>query len=205
MEKLRQYLNKPYKKNSLKEIYDFLLEEEKNIMYYYNEASKIFNLNLNDKNQNGIAFNDLINKESTANNLFSLYEILMKLIGGLLIKKQLFMIMEMRKSLLSMNSSKARRYISHGTRQILRKEYQLNLLSQIEKEKYDIKRIQVSNSLVDKINGIIPILYFICNVKSKDKDRTNLNNKKRDNTENVLLALYYANQRLFEVTENEIK
>ncbi|CRG85084.1 fam-j protein [Plasmodium relictum] len=133
--------------------------------------------------------------------------------------------MKIRKSLLSMNSSSTRKYISHKTRKILSKEHQLNLLSQIEKEKCkiekiklnirnlylfvttkdDIRGIQVSNSLINKIKGIISTLCFICNATSKDKDRTNLNKKKKDNTENVLLALYYANQRLFKVTENEIQ
>ncbi|CRG84723.1 fam-j protein, partial [Plasmodium relictum] len=222
-EKLKQYLNKPYKKNSLKAIYDFLLEEEKCILWYYNEASKIFNLNLYDKNENGISFNDLINKESAANNLFSLYETLVKLIGASFIKKQLFIIMKIRKSLLNMNSLKKRKGVSYETKEILTEELQLKLLSQIETEKckmekvklnmvnlrlfasvkYDMKNIQASNDLKNKIKEIISVLNFVHNIIYKNKERNNFNHEEMDNTENILLALYYANQRFIKLTEKE--
>ncbi|CRG85823.1 fam-j protein [Plasmodium relictum] len=221
-EKLKPYINKPYKQNSLEAIYNFLLEEEGSIMYYYNEAFKFFKLNLSDKNKERMLFNDLINNKDTANNLFSVYETLMKLIGGLFIKRQLTIIMNIRRSLFSINSLGKRKNIS-GVK-ILNKEYQLYLLSQIEKEKCkmeniklnirnlylfvttkdEIKHIQVSDSLINKINGILSILRFICKVVYKDEDKTNLKIKKA-RMENILLALYYANQRLSEFTENKIQ
>ncbi|CRG84187.1 fam-j protein [Plasmodium relictum] len=223
--KLELYMNKPYKKNSLKAIYNFLLEEEKDATRYYNEASKIFNLNLTDKNKESILFDDLINNESIIDNLFSVHETLIKLIGGLFIKKQLTIIMNTRKLLLSMNSLKKRKDISYETKEILKKKHQSNLLSQIKKEKWkmekikhnirnlhlfvttkdDIKRIQVSNSLINKINGIISILRFICKITYKNEDKTDFNQKKEASTENILLALYYANQRLPKFTEKKIQ
>ncbi|CRG84857.1 fam-j protein [Plasmodium relictum] len=219
-ENLRLNINNPYKKNSLEEIYNFLLEEEKDIICYYNEASKIFNLNLSDKSKENMLFDDLINNKSTANDLFSLYQTLIKLIGGLFIKKQLTIIMEVCK-LLFIISSLRRKYISYEKKNFLNKE-QSNLLSQIEKEKCkmekinlnirnlysfvttkdDIKGVQVSNSLVDKLNGIISILRFIRNITYENKHRTYLTHTKKANTENIFLALYYANQRLSKFTEN---
>ncbi|CRG84730.1 fam-j protein, partial [Plasmodium relictum] len=221
-EKLNPYINKPYKKNSLETIYNFLLEEEKDILHYYDEASKTLNLDLSDENKERMLFYNLINNKDTANNLFSLYKTLMKLIGGLFIKKQLTIIMEVRKSLFSISSLRGK-CISHKTKNILNKEQQSNLLSQIEKEKCkmekiklnirnlyllvttkdDIKRIQVSSYLINKINGIISILRFICKITYKDNDKTGLNQKKEAGMENMLLALYYANQRLLKFTENE--
>ncbi|CRG84700.1 fam-j protein, partial [Plasmodium relictum] len=217
-EKLNPYINKPYKKNSLETIYNFLLEEEKDILHYYDEASKTLNLDLSDENKERMLFYNLINNKDTANNLFSLYKTLMKLIGGLFIKRQLTIIMNVRRSLFSMNSLRKRKNISGA--KILNKEYQLYLLSQIEKEKCkmekiklnirnlyllvttkdDIKRIQVSSYLINKINGIISILRFICKITCKDNDKTGLNQKKEARMENILLALYYANQSLSKFT-----
>ncbi|CRG85270.1 fam-j protein, partial [Plasmodium relictum] len=222
-EKLKLYINKPYEKNSLEAIYNFLLEEEKNVTYYYNEAFKIFNLNLSDKNRGSMIFDDLINNRNTADSLFSLYETLIKLIGGLFFKKQLTIIMNIRRSLLNMSLLRKRKNISDAKN--LNKEHQLDLLSQIEKEKCkmekiklnirnlyllvttknEIKRIQVSSSLINKINEIISILRFICKIKYKDIDKIDLNKKKRAGMENILLALYYANQRLSKFTESEIQ
>ncbi|CRG84706.1 fam-j protein [Plasmodium relictum] len=221
--KLRHDINKLYRKNSFRAVCDFLLEEEKHILWYYNEASEIFNLNLSDKNKEGISFNDLINNENTVSHLSSLYKTLTKLIGTLFIKKQLIIISKICKSLLHMNSLKRRKHISHETRQIIKKEYQSNLLSQIESEKCrmekvkfnirnlylfvsvkeDIKHIQVSNDLKNKIKEIISILRFLHTITCKD-DITKFNHQKKGNTENILLALYYAYQRLIKFTENEI-
>ncbi|CRG84478.1 fam-j protein [Plasmodium relictum] len=224
MEKLKPYMNNPYKKNSLEAIYDFLLEEESCISCIHNEASEIFNVNLNEKNKEGMSFDDLISNENYADHLFSLYEILMKLIGGLFTKRQLTIIMEVRRSLYNMNSLRARKYISYKTKKILNKEHQLNLISQIEKEKCrmeniklnikrlhlfvttkdEIKRIKVSSHLVDKINRISSILHFICKITYESEDKTNPK-KKKTRIGSILLALYYANQRLLEFTENEIQ
>ncbi|CRG85622.1 fam-j protein [Plasmodium relictum] len=222
-EKLRQYLDKPYKENSLKAIYDFLLEEEKYIICCCNEASKIFNLNLNDKNKGSMLFNDLMNNKNTMDCLFFLYETIIKLIGGLFVKKQLFYIMNIRRSLFKMNSLKKRKNIFRA--KIINKKLQSDLLSQIEKEKCNIEKIklnirnlyllittkddveiiQVPDSLINKIKGILSILRFIHKLACKNKYRTYFNNAKKVNTENMLLALYYANQRLSKFTENEIQ
>ncbi|CRG84859.1 fam-j protein [Plasmodium relictum] len=225
MEKLRHYVNKINRKNSFKAVYDLLLEEKKYILWCYNEASKIFNLNLNDKNKEGILFNDLISNNNSLDHLSSLYEILMKLIGALFIRKQLIVITKIRKSLLNMNSLKKRKYISYITKKIINKEHQLNLLSQIEKEKCkmeefefniknlhlfisvkeDIKYIKVSNDLKNKMKEIISILRFVHVITYKDEDRTSFNHEKKGNTENILLALYYANERLIKFIENEMQ
>ncbi|CRG84891.1 fam-j protein [Plasmodium relictum] len=220
--KLRHDINKLYRKNSFRAICDFLSGEEKCILWCYNKASEIFNLNLNEKNKEEMSFNDLVNNENAINNLSSLHEILMRLIGALFIKKQLMIISEIRKSLLNMNSSKKRKHISHKTMQIKTREHQSNLLSQIESErcrmekvkfsirnlylfvnvKKDIEIIKVSNDLENEMKEIVSILRFLHLITCKD-DRTKLNFKKKDNTENVLLALYYAYKRLIEFTENE--
>ncbi|CRG84729.1 fam-j protein [Plasmodium relictum] len=224
-EKLRYDINELYGKNSFRAIYDFLLEEESCISWFHSEVFEIFNVNLNEKNKEGMSFDDLISNENSANHLSSLYEVLMKLIGALFIKKQLTIISKIRISLLNMNSLKKGEYILHKKKKIIKKEHKSNLLSQIEVEKckmeivkFKIKNlylfvsikknigdIQVSNDLKNKMKEIGSILRFLSVVTYENEDKTKFNQKKKDNMGSILLSLYYAYQILITFTENEIQ
>ncbi|CRG84042.1 fam-j protein [Plasmodium relictum] len=207
--------------SSMKMIQELLLEEEKCILEYHEEACKVFNLNLNEENKKGKNFNDFINDTKKVRHLSYANEILMELLGEAFIIKQVNIINKIRKLLIFINENSKKKNISHETKEILTKKHQLHLLSIIEAEKSKLEKIKlkiinlylfstlksyiktnISKKLYKKIMKIKSILerpyFMIYNKINEDNTKENI-----DNMQCILLALFHINQRLTDFTKNE--
>ncbi|CRG94499.1 fam-j protein [Plasmodium gallinaceum] len=220
---LGEYINKHHEINYANFLKEFLLKEKNNISKYYEEASKFLNLDLNDKIKESIIFNDLTKDEKKKKYLAFLHKTLMNLIGSAYLRKQLCRIMNIRKSLIEISSSKIRKSILDKSKKDLSKNYHLDLLTKLESEKSKLEKIKLNiknihsffylkeiiiniyietDNLKQKILEMKSIFNFISRLISENERRKYLNNKKSCKMKIILFSLYYINQKLDEFFEN---